>query len=77
MNSPDDSQLGKPAAYRDTYDPTLLFPISRAPKREELGLAGALPFFGADLWTALAWCAGILVVGYLFATVTHRRWLSS
>ena len=57
MNSPDQSQLGKPVAYADRYDASLLFPLARAPKREELGLAGALPFFGADLWTAfeLSW----------------------
>src|SRR5205085_8056480 len=57
MNTPEQSQLGKPAAYADRYDASLLFPISRRPKREELGLAQALPFFGADLWTAfeLSW----------------------
>jgi 7-cyano-7-deazaguanine reductase len=57
MNSPDQSQLGKPAPYVDHYDASLLFPISRAPKRTELGLHGAVPFFGADLWTAfeLSW----------------------
>jgi 7-cyano-7-deazaguanine reductase len=58
MNTPEQSQLGKPAPYADRYDPTLLFPISRTPKREEIGLsAGSLPFFGADLWTAfeLSW----------------------
>jgi 7-cyano-7-deazaguanine reductase len=57
MSTPEESQLGKPAPYVDQYDPTLLFPISRAPKREEIGLAGAVPFFGADLWTAfeLSW----------------------
>lgn len=58
MNTdPEESQLGKPAAYADRYDPTLLFPISRAPKREEIGLHGGVPFFGADLWTAfeLSW----------------------
>jgi 7-cyano-7-deazaguanine reductase len=57
MNTPDQSQLGKPAAYKDQYDASLLFPLSRAPKREELGLHGRLPFFGADLWTAfeLSW----------------------
>jgi 7-cyano-7-deazaguanine reductase len=57
MNSPDQSQLGKPVAYADRYDASLLYPIARAPKREELGLAGVLPFFGADLWTAfeLSW----------------------
>ena len=57
MTTPEQSQLGKPARYTDQYDPSLLFPISRAPKREELGLAGPPPFFGADLWTAfeLSW----------------------
>ena len=28
---------------------------------------------GAALWTALAWCVGVLVVGYAFAMVTYRR----
>jgi len=57
MDSPEESQLGKPAHYTDRYEPSLLFPLSRAPKREELGLAGPPPFFGADLWTAfeLSW----------------------
>jgi 7-cyano-7-deazaguanine reductase len=54
---PEDSALGRPASYRDTYDASLLFPISRQPKRVELGLHGGMPFFGADLWTAyeLSW----------------------
>lgn len=57
MNLPEQSQLGKPVPYADRYDPSLLFPISRLPKREEIGLAGTLPFLGADLWTAfeLSW----------------------
>lgn len=57
MHSPEESQLGKPSRYADQYDPSLLFPIARATKREELGIAGTLPFFGADLWTAfeLSW----------------------
>src|SRR5688572_32461876 len=57
MNSPEESQLGKPAPYADHYDASLLFPISRLPKRVELGLHGAVPFFGADLWSAfeLSW----------------------
>jgi ABC-2 type transport system permease protein len=28
---------------------------------------------GTGIWTALAWCAGILVAGYLFATIAYRR----
>lgn len=57
MNTPEQSQLGKPAAYIDQYDASLLFPIPRADKRTELGVAGTPPFFGADMWTAyeLSW----------------------
>ncbi len=57
MNTPEHSQLGKSSAYADHYDATLLFPIARSPKRDEIGLSGTLPFFGADLWTAyeLSW----------------------
>jgi ABC-2 type transport system permease protein len=28
---------------------------------------------GTDIWIALAWCAGILIVAYLFAMATYRR----
>jgi 7-cyano-7-deazaguanine reductase len=57
MSSPDQSQLGKVSVYVDQYDASLLFPIPRAPKRREIGIAGSAPFFGADLWTAfeLSW----------------------
>ena len=57
MNSPEQSQLGRPSCYPDRYDASLLYPIPRAPKRAEIGIAGAPPFFGADLWTAfeLSW----------------------
>jgi 7-cyano-7-deazaguanine reductase len=57
MTSPEQSQLGKPVRYVDAYDPSLLYPISRAPKRDEIGISGAPPFFGADLWTGyeLSW----------------------
>ena len=57
MNRPEDSQLGKSSAYVDQYDASLLFPIARAGKRAELGLVGAPPFLGADMWTAyeLSW----------------------
>jgi 7-cyano-7-deazaguanine reductase len=51
-NSPDASPLGKPAAYKAEYDPSLLFSMARAPKREELGITGTLPFFGVDIWNA-------------------------
>jgi len=57
MNTPEQSQLGKTSAYVDQYDPSLLFPIPRQTKREEIGITGQPPFFGADLWTAyeLSW----------------------
>ncbi len=57
MNSPEQSQLGKASAYADEYDASLLFPIARAGKREEIGVAVQAPFFGADMWTAyeLSW----------------------
>jgi 7-cyano-7-deazaguanine reductase len=57
MNTPEQSQLGKASAYVDQYDASLLFPIARAGKRAEIGLTGALPFMGADMWTAfeLSW----------------------
>ena len=31
---------------------------------------------GTDIWVALAWCVGILVVGYVFAMRTYRRKIS-
>ena len=52
------SPLGKHSGYCQEYDPSLLFPISRQLKRDELGLTGAMmPFHGADVWTAyeLSW----------------------
>ena len=54
---PEQSPLGKSAGYVDQYDASLLFPLPRADKRDELGIAGTAPFFGADLWTAfeLSW----------------------
>ena len=56
-NLPEQSQLGKSSAYIDQYDASLLYPIARQTKRDELGIAGTLPFMGADLWTAyeLSW----------------------
>jgi len=57
MTTPEQSQLGRASAYADQYDASLLFPLPRAPKRAEIGIAGDPPFFGADLWTAyeLSW----------------------
>jgi 7-cyano-7-deazaguanine reductase len=54
--------LGKASQYIDHYAPTLLYPIPRAGKRQEIGIdttqgTGQSPFFGADMWTAfeLSW----------------------
>ena len=57
MSTPEQSQLGKPSAYADQYDASLLFPLPRATKRTEIGIGSQLPFFGADLWTGyeLSW----------------------
>lgn len=54
---PSHSQLGKASAYIDQYDSSLLFPISRQPKRDEIKVSATPVFFGADLWTAyeLSW----------------------
>ena len=57
-NTPAQSQLGRASAYADRYDASLLFPLARATQRAAMGIDdGALPFFGADLWTAfeLSW----------------------
>jgi len=56
-HSPEQSPLGKTSAYVDQYDAGLLFPIARSEKRSEIGITGALPFMGADMWTAfeLSW----------------------
>ncbi len=51
------SPLGKKVSYIDQYDNTLLFPIERKQKREEIGIEGELPFHGFDTWNAfeLSW----------------------
>ncbi|MBC3884124.1 NADPH-dependent 7-cyano-7-deazaguanine reductase QueF [Undibacterium griseum] len=51
-NTPEQSLLGKSAAYKAEYDSSLLFPISRQGKRTEIGIVSALPFFGMDIWNA-------------------------
>ncbi|CAN1567260.1 COG0780 Enzyme related to GTP cyclohydrolase I [Burkholderiaceae bacterium] len=57
MNAPEQSELGKTSAYVDHYDASVLFPIPRQTKRDEIGVTGQPPFLGADLWTAfeLSW----------------------
>ncbi len=49
--------LGQEVSYHDQYQPSLLFPIARKIKRDELGLKSSLPFHGQDIWNAyeLSW----------------------
>ena len=50
--------LGKPTAYQDHYDASLLQAVPRSMNREPLGLyPDNLPFHGADIWTLyeLSW----------------------
>lgn len=57
-NSPENSSLGKKVSYKDQYDPSLLFPIPRETKRNEIQLSSEdLPFHGVDIWNAyeLSW----------------------
>ena len=51
------SPLGKVSAYINEYDASLLFPIPRSVKREEIGVANPLPFMGVDIWNGyeLSW----------------------
>ncbi|MCL2309978.1 MAG: NADPH-dependent 7-cyano-7-deazaguanine reductase QueF [Proteobacteria bacterium] len=53
--------LGKASAYAEHYDASLLFPISRAVGRAELGIhsGASLPFCGVDFWNVfeLSWLA--------------------
>lgn len=45
--------LGQKTQYKSTYDPSLIFPIKRAIKRDEIGIPKSkLPFKGVDIWNA-------------------------
>lgn len=45
--------LGQVSTYPENYDPSLLFAVSRAPKRVEVGLHPEHPgFVGEDVWNA-------------------------
>lgn len=53
MSQTQQSLLGKPTTYKSVYDASLLFPIARQEKRDELGFnLSNLPFHGIDIWTA-------------------------
>ncbi|EWS79199.1 NADPH-dependent 7-cyano-7-deazaguanine reductase QueF [Xylella taiwanensis] len=57
MNTPQYSALGHVVPYPRAYDPSLLFPISRAVARTHIGIGVVLPFVGEDRWHAyeLSW----------------------
>ncbi|GHD60633.1 NADPH-dependent 7-cyano-7-deazaguanine reductase QueF [Jeongeupia chitinilytica] len=57
MSNEHHSPLGKAVSYKAEYDPSLLFPIPRIGKRDEVGIGGTLPFMGVDIWNAyeLSW----------------------
>lgn len=44
--------LGQKTPYVAKYTPSLLFPIPRKNKREEIGVPDDLPFQGVDFWNA-------------------------
>lgn len=44
--------LGKQSPYITEYTPSLLFPIPRQRKRDEINVPNPLPFFGFDTWNA-------------------------
>jgi len=52
-----DSPLGHATTWAEGYDASLLFPVERAPLREQLGLPAPLPFRGVDVWNCyeLSW----------------------
>lgn len=43
--------LGKQTEYPEQYDASLLFPVARKEKRDEIAIGESLPFVGADIWT--------------------------
>ena len=47
-----DSPLGKNSNYIDQYSPSLLYPLPRINKRQEINVPDPLPFYGADHWNA-------------------------
>ncbi|NVK21049.1 MAG: NADPH-dependent 7-cyano-7-deazaguanine reductase QueF [Kangiellaceae bacterium] len=49
--------LGKETQYPSQYDASLLFPVLRQLKRDELGFGAELPFVGSDIWNGyeLSW----------------------
>ena len=57
INSLQHSELGKHSSYKSEYDASLLFPLARKNKREEINITGDSPFTGSDILNAyeLSW----------------------
>lgn len=57
MSSLGNAPLGKNSPYISQYDPSLLFPIPRKIKRDEIGITDKTIFYGYDIWNAyeLSW----------------------
>jgi len=53
----ENAPLGKKTSYVSQYQPSLLFPVSRAAQRKLIGITEDLPFSGVDIWNAyeLSW----------------------
>jgi 7-cyano-7-deazaguanine reductase len=51
LTKPEQSELGHSSNYDDCYNPDRLFALSRAEKRQEIGVSPMqLPFYGFDCW---------------------------
>lgn len=83
MTKVEQSPLGKTSAYVDQYAPSLLFPIPRKEKRDELGIGESLPFYGADIWNAfeISWLNSkgkpIVAVAEIFIDATTPNLIES
>ncbi|GAA4586011.1 multidrug efflux ABC transporter permease LieB [Planotetraspora phitsanulokensis] len=65
---PTDTMPGPVRAFADNQPVTSIVNAVRA-------LFAQQPV-GTDIWTALAWCVGILIVAYIFANNAYRRRIS-
>lgn len=84
MATPEASPLGKTSAYIDHYDASLLFPIERQGKRDEIGIdSQSLPFRGVDVWNAyeLSWLNNrgkpLVAMGEIFIPAESPRLIES
>ena len=53
-NTPEQSPLSSTLVeYDSLYNPSRLYPIERASKRQEIGIHAETPLHGLDRWTCL------------------------